>query len=154
MHLSYRKVSISIDTSHYMKTLKQYWETLKKHWKKTERFWNNFRNILEDKYWKKPKKKWTIFRRILEVSTVQTITEILRKVLKFLNDFVELFRILMLGNNVTWKLQGNSRLILRKLWINIGVTLNIINFAEVVKKILKTFLEILMKFVEKCRDPL
>ncbi len=57
----------------------------------------------------------------------------------------------MLGNNVTRKLQGNSRLILRKLRINIGLTLNIINFAEVVKKILKTFLEIFMKFVGEMR---
>ncbi len=40
----------------------------------------------------------------------------------------------MLDNNVMRKLQENSRSILQKLLINIGVTLNIINFAEVVKK--------------------
>ncbi len=58
--------------------------------------------------------------------------------------------ILMLGNNVSWKLQGNSRLILGKLGINIGVTLYIINFAEVTKKFWKHIFKILMKFVEKC----
>ncbi len=42
--------------------------------------------------------------------------------------------VLMFGNNVLWKLQGNFILILGKWWINIGVTLNIINFAEVMKK--------------------
>ncbi len=33
--------------------------------------------------------------------TAESITEILRKFLKFLNNFVDLFRIFMLGNIVT-----------------------------------------------------
>ncbi len=132
------QLSISIDTSHYMKTLKKYRETFKKYWKKMERFWHNFKNILKDTG--KTKKIVSNFFTNFG-STAENITEILRKFLKFLNDFVELFRILILGNNIMWKFQGNSRLILQKLWINIGVTLNIINLAEVVTKFWKHFLK-------------
>ncbi len=86
--------------------------------------------------------------------SAESITEILRKFLKFLTDFVEVFKILILGDNVEWKLQGNSILILGKLQVNIGVILNIIHFADVMKKFWKRFFEILMKFVEKSGKPL
>ncbi len=83
----------------------------------TERFWNNFKNILKDTG--KTKKIVCDFSTNFG-STAEDITEILRKFLKFLNDFVELFRIIIiLDNNVLWKLTGDCRLILQKLWINI-----------------------------------
>ncbi len=85
-------------------------------------------------------------------NNVENITEILRKFLKFLTDFAEVFKILILSNNVLWKLQGNSILILQKLWINIGVTFNIINFAKPMKKFWKRFFRTLIKFVEKCGE--
>ncbi len=121
-----------------MKTLKKYQEILKKYWKKMERFWNNFRNIVKDI----GKSKNNVGDFLTNFgNTVENITEILRKFFKFLNEFIEVFRMLMSGNDVSWKLQGNSSLILQKLWINIGVTLNIINFAEVMKKFWKRFLK-------------
>ncbi len=64
-----------------------------------ERIWNNFRSILKDTG-KTKKKIVGNFLTNFE-STAENITEILREFLKFLNDLVELFRILMLGNNVT-----------------------------------------------------
>ncbi len=120
------------DTSHYMKTLKKYRETFKKYWKKTERFWNNFRNILKDTG--KTKKIVGDFS-----TKFGSTAENIRKFLKFLNDFIELLKILMLGNNISWKLQGKTTLILQKLWMNIWV--NLINFAEVMKKFWKRFLK-------------
>ncbi len=89
-------------------------------------------------------------------STAENITEILRKFLKILNNLVELFRILMLGNNVTWKPQGHSRLILWKLWINILLRLwrnfeNVSwNFNEILEKCEQPsykFLSILMEIL-------
>ncbi len=125
-----------------MKTWKKYRETSKKYCKKTGGFWNNFPNILKD-IGKNQKNLLAIFRRILEFFQ-KTSQKSLRKFLKFLSDFLEVFKILMLGNNVLWKLQGNFILILGKLWINIGVILNIIHFADDMKKFWKG---ILMKFV-------
>ncbi len=47
-------------------------------------------------------------------STTENIIEILRKFLKILTGFVEVFKILILCSNISWKLQGNSVLILGK----------------------------------------
>ncbi len=62
------------------------------------------------RYWKKKKKIVDHFSMNFG-STIENIAEILRKFLKFLTDFIEVFKILTLGNNVSWKLQGNSILI-------------------------------------------
>ncbi len=130
------EVLISIDTSGTVINKYQYFP-LHKNSKNIEKLWrfrNNFRNILKDTG--KTKKIVGDFSTNFG-STAENIIEILRKCL---NDFVELLRILTLGNNVSWKLQENPTLILQKLWMNIWVTLNIINFAEIMKKFWKHFL--------------
>ncbi len=81
-------------------------EKLSGNFEKNGTIWNNFRNILKH-IGKNQKKMWPIFRTNFG-SAAENITEILRKFLKFLNGFVQLFRILMLGDNVTWKLQGRA----------------------------------------------
>ncbi len=58
-------------------------------------------------------------------STAENVTEILRKFFKFLTDFVEVFKILMLCMS---------------------------HFLEVMKKFWKRFFKILMTFVEKCGE--
>ncbi len=64
-----------------------------------ERFWNNLRNILKDTG--KTRKKIVGDFLTNFGSTAENITEILKKILKFLNDFIEVYGILMLGNNVS-----------------------------------------------------